>query len=485
MKLLRFLATTRRAQRDERGGALVLVLIIGVLLTGAGAMIVTRTSTEGKLADEQTEYEGALHAAEAGANDYIAKLTEDRIYFRHRVHPAEDARTRVSPLTGTYAPDTVWPGDPTWTYPATKQRFAALKGSSASNYEYNLRIDAPSGGPVTITATGRRRNSPRVSRSLEIVVKGSSIADYQAIIDADVTYGATAVTTGKIYSTHNIDYLGTASADVIAEGNITNSSNTAVIVPPARRCDVGGTYGCRPREAVTSAISFGSFAAAFAEIKRVAQSTSLGGIYLNDTTKSGWRLTFINDATVKVEACTTASHIAAGATPPTTCTLVGTRSVPALGVIYAEQTVVVQGTVKGRVTVAGNQDIVIGGNISYNDTSVDVLGLLAQNSVFVAEYAPDSLTWKGAVLAENGAVRYYGPGVCDGRSHGTSSTMTFIGSMATKNTPCMATYSGSTLVGGYAARTYNYDPNLSNLQPPFIPVLEDAYVIQRYREVNP
>jgi hypothetical protein len=479
---LRFLARTRRAERDERGGALVLVLIVGVLLLAAGSVIIGRTGTEGKLADRQSEYEGALHAAEAGVHDYIAKLTEDRIYFRHRVHPAEDTRTRVSPLSGTVGPDTAWPGDSNWTYPATRLQFQALKGGTTSQYEYNLRITPSTGGPVTITATGRRRDNPRVTRTLEVLVKGSSIADYQAIYDQGVTYGATATTTGRIYSTGSIDYRGTASADVIAEGSITDGSSphSAVMIAPARRCDSGSTYGCSVRTAVTNPISFASFTASFDEIKRVAQSSSLGGIYLNDVSKTGWRLTFNTNGTVKIESCTSASNLASGTSAPT-CTTTSTPTVPALGVIYTEQPVIVLGSVKGRVTVASSQDIIIGGPIDYVDPSTDVIGLLAKVNVFVAEYAPNTFTWKGAILAQTGAIQYWGSPIltCNGQKH--TGTMTFVGSWASKQGACMAT---SDLLHGYTTRVYNYDPNLSNLQPPFLPVLEEAYKILRYREVD-
>ena len=42
----------------------------------------------------------------------------------------------------------------------------------------------------------------------------------------------------------------------------------------------------------------------------------------------------------------------------------------------------------------------------------------------------------------------------------------------------------SDLQHGFDTRIYNYDPNLSNLQPPFLPVLEEAYKILRYRETD-
>lgn len=477
MTRLRFLAATRRAERDERGGALVLVLIIGVLMLSAGSLIISRTTTESRLADKQAEYEGALHAAEAGVHDYIAKLTEDRIYFRHRVHPAEDIRTRVDGVTKV-DPDQPWPGDESWTYPAAKTQYRALKGDTTSKYEYNLRIKAIAGEPVVITATGRRKDNPRVTRTIEVLVKGSSIADYQAIYDKSVNYGLTAVTTGRIYSTGDISYLGTASADVLAESDVSGPAKE--LKDGAQLCDADASSGCDIRDKVATPISFSSFTASFDEIKRVAQSSALGGIYLDDTSKKGWRLTFLSTGKVNIEKCNPSSHLASGASAPTCTAWKTNEPVPTLGVIYAEQSVIVLGAVKGRVTVASAADIVIGGAISYVDDSVDVVGLLAKNNVWVAEYNANSFTWKGAVLAQTGAIQYYGSTALSCNGLQKTGTMTFIGSWASKNGACMAT---SDLAHGYANRIYNYDPNLSNLQPPFLPVLEEAYKILRYREI--
>jgi hypothetical protein len=55
-----------------------------------------------------------------------------------------------------------------------------------------------------------------------------------------------------------------------------------------------------------------------------------------------------------------------------------------------------------------------------------------------------------------------------------SGTLTFTGSTATF---------GGGYMSQYATRSYNYDPNLVFLQPPYFPVLEDAYTIELMREI--
>ena len=52
-------------------------------------------------------------------------------------------------------------------------------------------------------------------------------------------------------------------------------------------------------------------------------------------------------------------------------------TVPANGAIYSPQTIIISGQVHGRVTVASNNNIDIGGNISYVTPGQDVLGMIA------------------------------------------------------------------------------------------------------------
>ena len=468
---------------SERGGALVITLIIGVMLISLASVIVQRTGTEAKSADQASEFEGALHAAEAGLNDYIAKTTEDHLYYSHFVHPAEDTRARLS--GGTVAAGTAWPGDPSWTYPTRKQTWRALANNAASLFEYNLAVIPPGNGnpAMTITASGRRRSSPRYVRTIEVQVRGASVADFQMISNAFVRYGQTTTTNGRVYGAQDIDYNGIARADVMAEGDITNSLSppaTFSTIPLARKCDSSGTTGCNIRDVVKNPIQFNSFATSLSEVQYASTSAAGGGINLPNTAGvDGWRLTFVNNGTVTVDKCTKNGTNDLAAVAPASCTAFQTKPVPTIGAIYADQTVLVRGVIKGRVTVVSNQDIDVIDDISYVDGTKDVLGLIADKNVFMAQYSPDDLTWQGAVIARQGAMKLWN---CGGALK--NGTMTFVGSQATFLTPCTSSSSGGVTVGGFAVRSFSYDPNLLYLQPPFFPVLEEAYTILRYREVD-
>lgn len=462
----RSVADRFRPRPDDTGGAIILVLVLGTLLLSFASIIVQRTGNEARQSAQAAEYSAALHAAEAGVNDYIAKVTEDHLYYGHLVHPAEDQRTRTA--GGVVAPGQTWPGDPDWTYaPADRFQTWRTVGNAASAYEYNLAVVPPGGttAAITVTATGRKRSNPKITRSIEVQFQGTSVADFQMLSNNSVSYGSAASTNGKVYSLADVDHDGIANAGVYAEGDIAGSGTFN-----DQRCDSNGTVGgspCHIRDAIKTPVSFSSFAGSLTEVQRASQSVSGGGIYLPTTAGvDAWRLTLNAAGTIGIEKCT-GSNVAS--TAPT-CTAYLTKNVPTIGAVYATQAVLVRGTLKGRVTIVSNDNIVIADNISYTNGQQDVLGLIAEKNIYIAQYVPNTITWRGAVIARTGSYKLWD---CGGATK--NGTYTHIGAVATFGGGCMS---------AFTTRVYTYDDNLKFLQPPFFPVLEEAYKILRYREVN-
>ena len=67
-------------------------------------------------------------------------------------------------------------------------------------------------------------------RELQVLVRPSSVSDYQMFADADISYGVGATTYGKIYAgidgngvAHSVNHDGTAYGDIYAEGNVTGA----------------------------------------------------------------------------------------------------------------------------------------------------------------------------------------------------------------------------------------------------------------------
>jgi hypothetical protein len=448
-----------RLRRDEEGIALISILLMMMVLTTLITVVVANTMSELDRSAAGVRRSTAYQAAEAGVDDYIAKLTEDRLYYGHRV--ADGESTRRPPTGADIAAGNTWTAALTWTYPNGKDAWRRLD----NGYEYNLQITPPTAGSpvVTIVSTGRKLNRNNERRAIQVQVRPSSVADFQMIANRDIAYGATATTSGKLYAgidssgtKHNIDHAGTASADLFAEGSVTRS--------PTYLNGATGYNSTNIRTKIKNPINFNNFTGSLVDIQRIAQN---GGVYLNDASVQAWKLVFNAAGTVSYQKCTINSGDLAAAAP--TCQTATTVNVPTNGAIYVGQSFAVQGVVKGRVTVASNADIVIGADISYVQGGTDVLGLIARQEMIVAKWSPNNLNWRAATIAQTGDWHSY-------NSDGSHGTMTFTGSTATN-------------LGGYMTmfqtRNYNYDPDLLYLAPPYFPVLEEAYTVLFFRDVAP
>jgi hypothetical protein len=282
-----------------------------------------------------------------------------------------------------------------------------------------------------------------------------------------VNIGAT--TNGKVYAKGTIDHSGTASASLYSEVAVTGPPtliNGATIYTPSTNPSI------RAQKGLSSPLNFSDFLASLTDIARAAQSA---GIYINDSSHTGYKLTFINNGTVQVKSCTPqggTTSISDGSTGPTCVTYTptgctaGVCNVPSNGAIYVEQDVVVSGSVKGRVTVATNQDLGIADAINPVTSGTDVIGLIAASDLFVATYAPNTFSWNASVLVETGTWQTY-----PGSSH--AGTMTFTGSSTTNNGGSFS----------FTTRTYNYDNALQYLPPPWFPAVGTPYKVVLFREL--
>jgi hypothetical protein len=497
-----------RLRHEEEGVAMVLVVFATVILSVLGVTLLELVGDETTRSGASVKSQTSFQAAEAGIDDYLAKLVDNRVYYLQYVHPAES--TRRDNVSGTIvgvsgactssskpAP-VAWSLGREWTSPNGRDRWCELPGG----FEYNLQITAPettgnSTEAVQIVAVGRRTGSTQDQRSIQVLVDPSSVADYQMLSASSVSYGNTATTTGKIYSADDICHQGVARANLYAESSISctpSLQNGAVAYDSA-------TIPTPPK-----GTNFAALQVALIDVKRAA---SAGGVNLDDfdtVDYHGWRITFQADGSFLVQSCKKNASGAdlADATP--TCGVgpgpfySATASIPSNGAIYASKTIIISGpggsgingpsTVNGRVTVASNDDIVIAGNVDYVNPVAcgcgdDVLGVIALNSVYVADWAPNTLTWRAASLAERYQWRAWECGSLPGRT-GTGSTMTYYGSTITNGTTPNPDRGGSTgggCMSSYDTRSYNYDPSLVYLPPPWFPTVDQPYTIVLFREV--
>ena len=471
-----------RLARNEDGFALVTVLGLTVLLLVLAFSLINAMQGEASRTRTAITRDAAYQAAEAGVDEYISKLIDDRLYYVHFVHPGEATRQGAS-SGRIVAAGTTWQQTDgnSWSYPRAKDTWYG-SAKLGNGYEYDLEIVPPSASQplIRILSTARPVNNTdvRTWRELEVLVRPSSVSDFQMVADANISYGSGATTYGKIYAgtdannvSHNVNHDGIAYGDIYAEGAVTGNVS---LQNGAKKYDRASTPSIRT--VIKSPINFSSFLASLVDIRSAGGA---GGIVQNNAAVDVWWFTFQANGQVVVQACTKASGKPIGDVRPT-CGAGTPLNIPANGAIYAGQPVIVSGVVNGRVTIGGANDIFVGGTLTYAQDGDDVLGLVASHSVIVPQWAPSVLTWRAATIAQSGTWRSYGYDGQTGQQEPDYignfrlTSMTFTGSTAT--------YGGGSM-SLFATRVYQYDQTLVYLPPPWFPTVQDAYTIVLSREV--
>jgi hypothetical protein len=469
----------RRLARDQEGFAMVMVLGMTVLLLVLAFALIDVMQSEASRSRTAVKRDAAYQAAEAGVDDYISKLIDDRLYYVHFVHPGEATRRATASGRIVAAGQTWQQSDGNaWTYPSGKDHwFGSTK--LGNGYEYSLEIVPPSASQplIRILSAGRPLNDTdtRDWRELEVLVRPSSVSDFQMVADANITYGTGATTYGKIYAgidasgvAHSVQHDGTAYGDIYAEGNVTGSTT---LMNGAQKYN-----STNIRTIIKSPINFNSFLASLVDIRNAAGA---GGIVEDVSTVDAWKMTFQPSGQILVQSCTKSAGKPIGDAQPV-CGAGTLVSVPNNGAIYTGQPVIVSGVVNGRVTIGSASDIYIGGNLSYAVDGDDVLGLVASHSVIVAQWVPSTLNWRAATIAQSGTWRSYGWDPQTG-----SYEPDYVGNFKLTSatfTGSTATYGGGSM-GLFNTRVYQYDSTLVYLPPPWFPTIQDAYTIVLSREV--
>ncbi len=466
--------------RDERGIALVYVVIVMMVMTLIAFTTLQTIQNEQASSATQNSRQSAYQAAEAGIDDYLQKLHDNPQYYSQYVNAAESTRrdlpsstivaagTTCTASTKPVSPAWTYPtvlaapagghpaGDPEWDYPSGKDHWC----QTANGYEFNLQITPPtsSNAVLTIMATGRKTGatSTNDSRVVQDVLSPNSITRYYRIVDGDIGFGSTTTTQGMVWSNGNINHAGIAQANLYATGSITGGYTLQ--------------NGAQAFPNQSTPINFSAFLASLSDISRAAQINS-PSTYFDDPTRDAWKLVFNNTGTYTAQACDMNSgNPVAKVSPTTNCNSLQTLTVPANGAIYSPQDVIVSGTVKGRVTVASNGTIVLGGALNPVTPGTDVIGLDAQVDLVIAAYVPSTLNWNASVLAQTGTWKTY--------ESGTSShtIMNFSGSSSTANGGDMTMF---------GTRNYDYDDNLRFLMPPWFPSQGNPWVTTLFRELPP
>ncbi len=248
-------ARVRTVRHDERAFAMILAVALMTLVTTASLVVYTLTQSENSHSRRDQAQNGAYQAAEAGTNAYLADLTQDLGFYNSEVAKGEATRTGGIDHAAHANNCTVACSDMTWnlawgttwmysTPPANDTGWYTVPTPGAAvNQEYqyliqvyppNKNLAQPQAQLITrVDVTGRPYGGTDVTkwRTIETLLRPSSLADFQAFLATSETYGATAVTTGPIFvgednSGHvgSLVHDGTAKANLYAEGTVSGST---------------------------------------------------------------------------------------------------------------------------------------------------------------------------------------------------------------------------------------------------------------------
>jgi len=159
-------------------------------------------------------------------------------------------------------------------------------------------------------------------------------------------------------------------------------------------------------------------------------------------------------------------------------------TLPANGALFVNSgSLILSGTLNGRLTAGASSDVIIPNNIIYadnprtNPNSDDVLGIIAERDVIVDDIAPTNLEIDASIMAlDTSFMRenwWVGP---------PKGTLTIYGGISQEERGPVGTFNGSTgqKLSGYS-KNYSYDPRLLGVPPPFMPTTGD-YITLSWEE---
>lgn len=420
-------------------------------------------------ANRQISSERALNVAEAGVNYY-------RWHLAHAPTDFKDGTSNPGPYVHDYQ-------DPQ----------GAVIG------KYSLIITAPINGSsiVTIESTGWTNQHPNIKRTIKAQYGIPSMAEYSFLSNASTWYGVGSTVNGKVHSNNGIRMDGTNTSIVSSYQSTYMCGSETGCHPPANKPGVWGSGGDQGLWQFPSAyIDFNSISIDYTSMR---DSAKTGGLYLASSKAMGYHLLFLNDGTVRINKVLSTDYLESYSVPGqglgqlgvggcrrnymliTSESLVGTYNLTTTPIIFAEDNLWVEGTVRGRVTVAAAQFpitssqavIWIPNSIKYTAyDGRDVLGLVAENDIYFTRDVPDDFEVDAILLAQQGTILRHGYfDWCGGTQGAVKQKLTINGSLISYYKSYWNFGTGPD--SGFRERVINFDSNVLYGPPPFFPTSGD------------
>jgi hypothetical protein len=517
-------------------GLIAIILAFSIM----GTALIEVTLTNFTVVSGISKSQEAFNIAEAGVNYYMWHLN-------HNCTDYKDGGT--TPTTP----------DPTLGYGPYTHNYIDNNGINEGTYTLWINPAGAGSTIVTVRSIGKVTGS-NATRTVQAEIGEPSFASYGVVDDSAIWFGPNESADGPVDSNQGVEIDGSSNSTV-------SSANSTYTPPsylngsgsshPGVWCDptVTTPVNCNTRSKSAwvypvSQVNFNQVSTSLCTIKKLAFAansstaslatqanactqvpSTLTSSYLpqRSTTYSstrGYLIKLNTNGTYNLYDVNAENDQLTPYTSALTTTLVASNIViPASQVIFAEDNVWVMSnpTYNGRVTIAAGRltsassstyaNIVVAGPLLYvTKNGTDSIGLISQNSVEVAPYAPPStgsfnFEIDGALLAESGNVEYgentnssgyitykSSTNTCARGWVSPNQTLTFYGSVATRqiwtwnlesNSSCgdMVKDSGNGFYwSGIENTITSYDYNMEFDPPPSYP-LTAGYNILSWREV--
>jgi len=450
---------------NERGLTVLLVLVFAGVF---GLSVMALTSfifSQAKLGASKEVREQALSIADAGLNYY-------HWFLAHNPTDLQDGTGEDGPYVHDYND------------PETGEKIGTFSLEVSGNMACGQLQS------VDVTSTGTVTKDTRFARTIEARHGAPSVSEYAYIIGASVWAGSGREITGPYHSNGGIRMDGTNNSIVTSAVSTWDDSFD---------CEASGSSpgvcgdgsGSALWQYPVSEISFDDMATNLSSMKTQAQSN---GIYLAPystteityygyvTAPNGYHLIFNADGTVDIyqvtETSWTQGYLSGiGYTLDfhtiTAETFIERRTIPTdCPMIFVEDKLWVEGTVKGKVTVVAadlvnagyDPSVILSGDINYAvGGGTDGITVISEFGIYIPPNSSDNMSLKGIFVAQGdrfGRPYYQG---------NIKTQLTMQGAIISRQRVGTAWISNGTTVSGYTNRDNSYDRLQVTNPPPFTP----------------
>ncbi len=480
------------AGRSLRGVTTLMVIVFMSIFLLILSALTGFALEEAKYGDATLDREQALDSAEAGLEYY-------RWFLAHFPNNLTDGTGNPGPYSYTI-------NDPETDQPVGK---ASISVSANTQCGVIQSID--------ITSVGTSVLNPNYPRTLFARYMEPSVAGYSYLLNSNVHAGSDRNITGPYFSNGGIRMDGTNNSTVSSAVSSWVCSSSYGCSPTQNNAPgvLGSGSGSALWQYPVSSIDFNAITTGLSNLKTYAKTD--GGLYFppagtvtTNANQRGYHLIFNSNGTVDVYKVTSTIGVPAvslGGVTQTDYNIINTQTYlgnyalpPTCDVIFVEDRAWVEGTIKGKVTVAAadfidsnyNPDAYLSGDIYYNAyDGTSGLTVIAEGNVLIPLNSPDTMEVHGIFVAENGSYgrNYYASGGANAvpaayRADVERTELTTDGTVVSNGQTGTQWDCGSPSVfcSGYASRIDSYDELQALDPPPVTPAAATHYPVVDWKE---